>query len=89
MFDNDHLHENPPTYHAVEPLHFSFKDKILSDKGEQEYFQTLIDQRSIHSNSPSRVHNFENILQTRFLEHNETQFDHDNLILMIIFLFQK
>jgi hypothetical protein len=67
MFDDDYLHEHPPAYHAVESLHFSFNDEILNDKGKQEYFQALIDQRPIHNNSPSRVHNVENPLQFEYL----------------------
>jgi len=34
LFDNDHLQKNPPIYHAIEPLHLSFKDKTLSDEEE-------------------------------------------------------
>jgi hypothetical protein len=89
MFDDDHLHEHPQAYHAVESLHFSFNDKILNDKGEKEYFQALIDQRPIHNNSPSRVHNFENPLQSNFwniMKHNLIMI---TPFLMIIFMFQK
>jgi hypothetical protein len=50
----------------------------LNDKQEQQYFQALIDQRLILNDSPSRMHNVESPLQFKFLEHVESQFDHDN-----------
>jgi hypothetical protein len=40
--------------------------------------QALIDQRLILNDSPSRMHNVEIPSQFEFLEHVESQFDHDN-----------
>jgi hypothetical protein len=61
-------------------LHYSFNDETLNDKSEQENFPTLIDQRFILNENPSKLHNVEIPSQLGFLEHVEPEFDHDDPI---------
>jgi hypothetical protein len=80
LFDNVCLQDNPFDYHAVVPVCPFFENKTPSDEGEQEYFQILIDQRYIDGNNSSGVHDFQNSLQSKFLEVNETNVDNETPI---------
>jgi hypothetical protein len=61
----------------------------MNDKQEQQDFQTLIDQRLILNESPSRMHNVEIPLQFEFLKCVESQFDHDKHVFDDYFVVPK
>jgi hypothetical protein len=67
-------------HHLVIYIDPSFGNKIQSDEGKQEDFQTWIDQTYNESKCSFSVQNFDNSLQSKFLEYKETKFDYDSPI---------
>ena len=63
--------------HKVDP---SFGNKIQSDEGKKEGYETWIDQTYNESKCSFSVQNFDNSFQSEFLEYKETKFDYDSLI---------
>jgi hypothetical protein len=77
LFDVFNPHEHPPTHHAAQTVHFSYK-KTMNTKSKQQVFQVVTDQEIILHDSPSNMHQF--LSPYSFLEPPKSQFNLDNPI---------